>query len=290
MASNIEIIEALPSLFETVKQYGLLENKNHSKRLGQNFLLDYNVTKKIVRLSDSLENKYVIEIGPGPGGLTRAILEQNPKQLHVVDMDTTCIKVMNDLKKKIPTLIPHHCDALKFDINSILLSTEKVYILSNLPYHIGTELLIGWLKMLNRIDGMVLMFQKEVADRIIANPGSKTYGRLSIISQYCCEIEHGLDLSPHYFTPAPKIHSTVLRFVPKKSADLSKLPFLERVTGLAFGNRRKMLRSSLKTILGEEDFVILNIDAQKRAENLTGDEFLKIADYVAKHISISEDF
>lgn len=285
MTSNKDIINDLPSLFETVKQYGLLENKNHSKRLGQNFLLDYNVTKKIVRLSDSLENKNVIEIGPGPGGLTRAILEQNPKQLHVIDMDTTCIRLMDDLKKKIPTLITHHCDALKFNMASVFPDNEKVYILSNLPYHIGTELLMQWFKIINTIEGMVLMFQKEVADRIIAEPHNKTYGRLSIISQYCCDIEYGLDLSPHYFTPAPKVHSTVLRFVPKMNVDLLKLPYLERVTGLAFGNRRKMLRSSLKTIMNEDDFSTLDIDHQKRAENLTCNEFLKITDYLMKQPS-----
>ncbi len=288
--SHKDIIDGLPTLFETVRQYGLLENKKHSKRLGQNFLLDYNVTKKIVRLADNLEHKNVIEIGPGPGGLTRAILEQNPKQLHVVDMDKTCIKVMDDLKIKIPTLITHHCDALKFDITSVLLGDEKAYILSNLPYHIGTELLIQWLKRIDVIEGMVLMFQKEVADRIMAPPGCKTYGRLSIISQYCCDIEHGLDLNPRYFTPPPNVHSTVLRFVPKKGIDLSKLPFLEHVTSLAFGNRRKMLRSSLKSIMSEDAFGELNIDSQKRAENLTGQEFLRISDYVSQRILNSENF
>lgn len=282
--SHKQIIDELPSLFETIKQYGLLENKKHSKRLGQNFLLDYNVTKKIVRLANNLEHKNVIEIGPGPGGLTRAILEQNPKQLHVVDMDKTCIKVMDDLKVKIPTLITHHCDALKFDMKSVLSGNEKAYILSNLPYNIGTELLIQWLKTINVIEGMVLMFQKEVADRIIAPPDCKAYGRLSIISQYCCDIEHGLDLSPHYFTPPPKVHSTVLRFVPKKDIDVSKFPFLERVTSLAFGSRRKMLRSALKSIMSEEAFVELNIDSQKRAENLTHEDFLRIADYVSKRM------
>lgn len=272
------IIQSLPSLTETVKQYGLLANKGHSKNLGQNFLLDYNITKKIVRLCGVLKNHTVLEIGPGPGGLTRAILEEQPNALHVVDLDETCIQVMKDLQKQIPFLIPHHQDALLFDFKAIA-KNEKIFILSNLPYHIGTELLIHWLKNISYIYGMVLMFQKEVAERIVATPHTKAYGRLSIISQYFCDIEMGFHLPAKLFTPAPKVDSTVLKFTPKKDIDLLLLPFLEKVSALAFGQRRKMLRSSLKNIMNEDDFKACDIEPTKRAEELALQDFITISKY-----------
>ncbi|MBP9753267.1 MAG: ribosomal RNA small subunit methyltransferase A, partial [Proteobacteria bacterium] len=231
----------LDSLLKTVQKFGLLENKGFSKSLGQNFLLDFNVTQKIVRCSPSLTNKIVVEVGPGPGGLTRAILEQNPKVLHVIEMDPKAILVMEELQKHYPNLIIHHEDALKIDFKNFVCDKgQKITILSNLPYHIGTALLTKWFDIINSIESMTLMFQKEVADRIIANPHSKEYGRLSIISQYLCMIDHGFDLSPHLFTPPPKVFSSVLTFYPKSDVDLSLCENLQKITEKAFSQRRKM--------------------------------------------------
>ena len=274
--TNAEIIKELPSLTETVKKYNLLSDKKFSKKLGQNFLLDYNITKKIVSLSDNLENKTIIEVGAGPGGLTRAILEENPLMLHVIDMDPKAIEIMNGLKEKIPNVIVHHENALKFELDE----KQKFFILSNLPYNIGTELLIRWLKNINNIAGMVLMFQKEVADRITAEPNSKKYGRLSIISQYCCNIENGFNLDPKYFTPPPKVTSSVLKFSPKENVNLEKLKLLEQITQIAFSSRRKMIGSNLKNHLSTEDFIKLDLNPKNRAENLSLQDFLSIVDYI----------
>lgn len=268
-------IDTLPSLFQTVKDFGLLKEKAFSKSLGQNFLLDYNITQKIVRLTgSSLTDSLVVEIGPGPGGLTRAIIEKNPKAFHVVEMDPKCIAVMNQLKKGFAPLQIHHQDALTFDIATL---GEPVHILSNLPYHIGTELLTRWLHQTPLIQSMTLMFQKEVADRIIAEADTKAYGRLSVICQYCFDIEHAFDLPPSVFTPAPKIDSTVLHFKPKRNIDLSLIPKLELVTKHAFSMRRKMIRSTLKGLFSVDQLESLGIQPTLRAEDLTQEHYILLA-------------
>ncbi|CAO4835497.1 MAG: Ribosomal RNA small subunit methyltransferase A [Holosporales bacterium] len=272
---KMTFIDTLPSLFQTVKDFGLLKEKAFSKSLGQNFLLDYNITQKIVHLTGStLTNSHVVEIGPGPGGLTRAIIEKNPKAFHVVEMDPKCIAVMQQLKKGFSPLTIHHQDALTFDIATL---EEPVHILSNLPYHIGTELLTRWLHQTPLIQSMTLMFQKEVADRIIAQADTKAYGRLSVISQYCFDIEHAFDLPPSAFTPAPKIYSTVLHFKPKRNIDLSLIPNLEMVTRHAFSMRRKMIRSTLKGLFSVHQLEDLGIKPTLRAEDLTIDDYILLA-------------
>lgn len=272
---KMTFIDTLPSLLQTVKNFGLLSEKAFSKSLGQNFLLDYNITQKIVRLTGAtLTNANVVEIGPGPGGLTRAIIEKNPKAFHVVEMDPKCIAVMNQLKKGFNQLHIHHQDALTFDIATL---GEPVHILSNLPYHIGTELLTRWLHQTPLIQSMTLMFQKEVADRIIAKPDTKAYGRLSVICQYCFDIEHAFDLPPSAFTPAPKVYSTVLHFKPKEELDLSLIPALEHVTKHAFGMRRKMIRSTLKGLFSSCQLEELGIKPTLRAEDLTLDDYILLA-------------
>ncbi|CAO5678455.1 MAG: Ribosomal RNA small subunit methyltransferase A [Holosporales bacterium] len=273
----------LDSLLKTVQKYGLLQNKGFSKSLGQNFLLDFNVTQKIVRCAPSLTNKVVVEIGPGPGGLTRAILEQNPKVLHVIEMDPKAIFVMEELQKFYPNLVIHHADALKIDFKTFLENEDqKITILSNLPYHISTALLTKWFDTLSIIESMTLMFQKEVADRILGNPHSKEYGRLSILSQYLCIIDHGFDLAPHLFTPPPKVFSSILTFYPKSGIDLSLCDTLSKLTEKAFSHRRKMLRSTLKGIFNEVDLESLHISATDRAENLTVEQFVLLARYYTK--------
>ena len=206
----------LPSLRQTVENHGLLA----SKALGQNFLLDRNITDKIIRLSlnrqgiDSFADCHVCEIGPGPGGLTRAIVEAAPASLTVIEMDRRCIEIMEELKAQTP--IPFRIingDALQYDLSREIDAPRQ--IISNLPYNVSVPLLIGWLQDSSRYRAMTLMFQKEVAERITAPTRCKDYGRLSVLAQLTCDIVKLMDLPPECFTPAPKIWSTVLLFRPK---------------------------------------------------------------------------
>lgn len=261
----------LPPLREIIRDYGL----NARKSLGQHFLLDGNLTDKIARGAGNLEDKHVIEIGPGPGGLTRAILAHRPKSLHVIERDARCIDVMHQLAAAtdIPMTVVE-TDALEFDLSS--LPDTPVTLISNLPYNIGTALLIKWLSSLTHIERMVLMFQKEVADRIIAEPRTSGFGRLAVISQWLCGARPLFNVDRRAFTPPPKVESSVIELVPRThplaEADMHKL---EKVTQAAFGQRRKMLRSSLKQIgLKPGD---AGIEETKRAEELTIEEFCALA-------------
>ena len=280
MTNLAEKIASLPSLRTTVDDHGLMAKKN----LGQNFLLDQNITDKIVRLSLQNQNlkdfaqSYVFEIGPGPGGLTRAILSANPQELTVIEMDERCISIMEEIQKKTGnTLKIINGDALQTDIKE--LSPTPRHIISNLPYNISVPLLVKWLKEIKNYSSLTLMFQKEVAERIMAPIKSKDYGRISVLSQLQCHIEHLMDLSPNCFTPAPKIWSSVLLFRPKENTLSSEqISKIEKLTTLAFGQRRKMIRQSLKSISNLEDKCQqLNIPLTARAEELTPEQFLALA-------------
>lgn len=280
MTNLAEKIASLPSLRTTVDAHGLMAKKN----LGQNFLLDQNITDKIVRLSLQNQNlkdfaqSYVFEIGPGPGGLTRAILSANPQELTVIEMDERCISIMEEIQKKTGnTLKIINGDALQTDIKE--LSPTPRHIISNLPYNISVPLLVKWLKEIKNYSSLTLMFQKEVAERIMAPIKSKDYGRISVLSQLQCHIEHLMDLSPNCFTPAPKIWSSVLLFRPKENTLSSEqISKIEKLTTLAFGQRRKMIRQSLKSISNLEDKCQqLNIPLTARAEELTPEQFLALA-------------
>ena len=253
------------------------------KSLGQNFLLDLNLTARIVRLAGSVEGKDVIEIGPGPGGLTRNILLAGAKTLSAFEKDHRAVKALKSLNEAAQgRLSLHEADALKTDITQYGEDQNRV-IIANLPYNIATPLLIGWLRLIHQdgdkaITKMVLMFQKEVADRICAKPGEKQYGRLAIMCQFLCRVHHGMTIPPSAFTPPPKIHSSVVVFTPKKAEDFSVKPdfkTLETLTAKAFQQRRKMIRQSMKPYLDE--ITQLGIDPTLRAENLSIDDFLNIA-------------
>lgn len=270
----------LPSLRQTVENHGLLA----SKALGQNFLLDRNITDKIIRLSlnrqgiDSFADCHVCEIGPGPGGLTRAIVEAAPASLTVIEMDRRCIEIMEELKAQTP--IPFRIingDALQYDLSREIDAPRQ--IISNLPYNVSVPLLIGWLQDSSRYRAMTLMFQKEVAERITAPTRCKDYGRLSVLAQLTCDIVKLMDLPPECFTPAPKIWSTVLLFRPKTTVpDKQILQKVEKITSAAFGQRRKMLRQSLKQFPGlTEKCGSLGISLTARAEELTPEMFLQLA-------------
>ena len=266
---------------EFVEKYDLMAKK----ALGQNFLLDSNIVDKIMRLSlkeqglDGLENHNVIEIGPGPGGLTQAILRCNPKELKVIEMDERCLNILAEIKECYPQLSIINGDALKFLWQDNYEHNGACHVVSNLPYNISVVLLCNWLVNIKWYKSLTLMFQKEVADRIVANPDSKDYGRVSVISQLQCDVVRLFDLSPTCFVPQPKIWSSVLLFKPKSEAiDGKVLEKVEYLTGLAFSQRRKMIRQSLKSVNNIMQILEeIQIDPTLRAENLTAQNYLDIA-------------
>ncbi|MBY0280572.1 MAG: 16S rRNA (adenine(1518)-N(6)/adenine(1519)-N(6))-dimethyltransferase RsmA [Alphaproteobacteria bacterium] len=273
---------ALPSLYQTVKDNNLLSHKGHSKSLGQNFLFDPQIIAKIVRVAGSLKGFDVLEIGPGPGGLTRAILEQMPDKLFAIEKDPNCVTAL----EKLTQVSQGKLQVIKEDAANIKpqsLSQNPLKIIANLPYNVGTNLLLFWLKDLSKIASLTLMFQKEVALRITANPSSKDYGRLTVLCQYLCNVERVFDLPPHVFKPAPKVFSSVVHFIPKPltTEELALTPFLEKVTATGFGKRRKMIRASLKELFGEDALKntldSLGLPETERPENLTLANYVELA-------------
>ena len=266
----------LPPLRDVIAAHGLGANK----ALGQHFLLDLNITTKIARLLEAGDADQIFEIGPGPGGLTRALLDSSANVI-AIERDHRCMRVLQEISDHYDgRLRVIEADALKFDETSLLPQTGRCFVASNLPYNISTELLIKWLKAepcwWSR---MVLMFQREVADRILAAPGSKTYGRLSIISQSLSRVSKGFDLPARAFTPPPKVDSTVLVFDPIENHGID-IARLEALTQAAFSQRRKMLRSSLKTVFRTKlEQVLLECDIlpTARAEDITVDKWIALS-------------
>ncbi|RFB05731.1 16S rRNA (adenine(1518)-N(6)/adenine(1519)-N(6))-dimethyltransferase RsmA [Parvularcula marina] len=264
----------LPPLKETIAAHGLAAKKG----LGQHFLLDLNLTRKIAGLTEAGADDTVLEVGPGPGGLTRALLETGAAVI-AVERDARVIPVMEELGAAHPgQLTTIETDALAYDETEI--APMGSIIASNLPYNISTELLVKWLTASPRWwTRMVLMFQREVGDRILAAPGSKTYGRLSVIAQAASRPRLGFHLPARAFTPPPKVDSSVLVFETCE-IDPALVRSLEKVTAAAFGQRRKMLRSTLKPVFGErlgEVLEDLGIAETARAETLSVDQFLSLA-------------
>lgn len=261
-------IETLPPLRNVIERYGLAARKG----LGQHFLLDLNLTKRIVAQAGDLSGVNAIEVGPGPGGLTRALLASTAKQIYAVELDPRCVLAQEELAAACPRLHITHGDVLKTDL--IALAPSPRAIIANLPYNVGTELLLGWLKHIDAYQSLTLMFQAEVADRLVAKPRTKAYGRLSVITQFCCDVTRVMKIPAKAFTPPPKVDSAVVHLTPRRDrpADI-KLEDLEKVTAAAFGQRRKMLRSSLKPLGGEELLARAKIDPQKRAEELSLADF-----------------
>jgi len=265
----------IPSPKEIVDKYTLRAKKS----LGQNFLLDLNITTKITNNAGRLAGKNVIEIGPGPGGLTQALLRTDANHIYAVEKDDRFIEAFAPILEAYPdkfTII--HDDAMKVDIEEICQAPRS--IVANLPYNIATPLLIGWLEKISAIDSMTLMFQKEVAERICAKPRTKAYGRISIISQWLCDVEIMFHLPPEAFTPAPKVTSSVVHFVPKANNDGIEFSTMEKITEAAFGQRRKTLRKSLQSLMKDKTDEVLaaaDINPQARAEELTIDKFVDLA-------------
>ena len=266
-------LKNLPTIQETLKKNKVKINKT----LGQNFIFDLNLTDKIVRHSKPVAST-VIEIGSGPGALTRSILKNKSAIVYAIDKDVQSKKMLSDLKiiyKDRLEIITD--DALYFPIWELGKSPRQV--IANLPYNVGTKMLVTWLKYIQNFDLLTLMFQKEVAERIIAVPGSKNYGRLSILTNWLTKSSKLFDIPSGAFIPKPKVTSTVIQLKPR-SRPLYNVSFesLEKITHLAFSQKRKMLRSSLKEINGEKILKELNISLNLRPENLSIIEFCKIAE------------
>ncbi len=268
-------LSSLPPLRDVINQNDL----RAEKKFGQNFLLDLNLTDKIVRQAGDLSNHHVIEIGPGPGGLTRSILKANPKKLTAIEFDPRAVKALSDLQEAAQGKLDIiEGDALNVDLKTI--SDTPRIIIANLPYNIATPLLISWLEEISAdisfADQMILMFQKEVAQRIAASVNDKPYGRLSVLANWLCDTKKVFDVPRNAFTPAPKVTSSIVRLVPVQR--LGEQPYfdnVEKVTAAAFGQRRKMIRSSLKNY--QEYFDEVGLDETMRAENIVGSDFIKLA-------------
>lgn len=256
-----------------IARYGLAAKKS----LGQNFLLDLNVTARIVREAGDLAGAHVVEIGPGPGGLTRALLASAAETVTAVERDRRFQPALEELAAVAGgKLRIVEADALKTDIPALVPAPRAV--IANLPYNVATPLLIGWLRRIDEFRSLTLMFQKEVADRLVAEPRSGAYGRLSVIAQWRAEVDPLLTLPARAFTPPPKVDSTVVRFRPRP--DREEVPFaaMETVTAAAFGQRRKMLRASLRG-LGEAEALLAEagLPSTARAEEIDIAGFVRLA-------------
>ncbi len=263
----------LPTLREELEAHDLWANK----RLGQHFLLDLNITRRIARASGDLRDQTVIEIGPGPGGLTRALLEAGARVV-AIEKDERFLPLLEPLVAwSTERLRIVDGDALKVDQEA--LAGGKAQIVSNLPYNVGTELLVRWLKAGAWRGPMTLMFQKEVAQRIVAKPGSHAYGRLAVLAQARCDARLEFKVAARAFTPPPKVDSAVVRLTDRDDA-YAHIEMLERVTAAAFGQRRKMLRSALKSLTPDAEALLeaAHVTPSARAEEIDQAGFRRLAD------------
>ena len=271
-------IDRLPPLRDVISTHSL----NAKKSLGQNFLLDLNLTAKIARLAGDLEGYDILEVGPGPGGLTRGLLASGARRVVALEKDPRCIPALNEIAEVYPGQLDiFNADALNFDIRSHL--TVPIRIVANLPYNVGTELLIRWLTPKGWPpfwNTLTLMFQKEVAERIIATPGSKSYGRLAILAQWKSNPKIMMELPPEAFTPPPKVHSAVVHFdalpEPRFPAPAG---LLTSTVAMAFNQRRKMLRSSLKSASPNIENILreAGLEPTARAEEISLEGFCALA-------------
>ena len=276
-------METLPPLKDVISKHKLSAKKS----LGQNFLFDLNLTSKIARYAGNLEQSDVLEIGPGPGGLTRSLLNEGARKVVAIEKDTRCIAALEEIQTQFPGKLEIvQGDALSTELRQYL--THPVQIIANLPYNIGTELLVRWLNATtwpSFWQSMTLMFQKEVANRIVASPGSKAYGRLSVMAQWRCNTKIAFNIPATAFTPPPKVESSIVHFEalkePRFPAEVNKLEF---VVSKAFNQRRKMLRGALKGHFKnvEEGLLAIGVLPTKRAENVTIQEFCLMAQILVR--------
>ena len=267
-------MEKLPPLKDVISRHQLRAKKS----LGQNFLLDLNLTSKIARYAGNLDQFDILEIGPGPGGLTRSLLHGGARKVVAIEKDSRCIEALEEIQAKFPGRLKLlQGDALSTNASEHL--ADPVRIIANLPYNIGTELLVRWLTSKtwpSFWQSMTLMFQKEVANRIVASPGSKAYGRLSVMSQWRCDTKIAFNVPASAFTPPPKVESTLVHFEALKEPKFpAEVEVLEFVVSKAFNQRRKMLRGALKGYFQnvEEGLLSIGVLPTKRAEEITVQEY-----------------
>ncbi len=276
-------IDDLPPLRQVIATHGL----SARKALGQNFLLDLNLTAKIARIAGDLSGADVLEVGPGPGGLTRGLLAEGARRVLAVEKDARCLPALGEIAEAYPGRLEIlNADALDVDWATQLAPPRK--IVANLPYNVGTELLVRWLTppaWPPQWDSLTLMFQREVAERIVAQPGAKAYGRLAVLAQWRAEAHIAMTLPPEAFTPPPKVRSAVVHLTalpePRFEADAT---VLSRVVKMAFGQRRKMLRAALKALAPdiEDRLIAAGLTPTDRAEQVPIEGFCALARVMAK--------
>jgi 16S rRNA (adenine1518-N6/adenine1519-N6)-dimethyltransferase len=271
-------IDGLPPLREVIATHGLSAKKS----LGQNFLLDLNLTAKIARVAGDLSGADVLEVGPGPGGLTRGLLAEGARRVLAVEKDERCLPALAEIAAAYPgRLEVVNADALQLDTATLL--TPPIHVVANLPYNVGTELLIRWLTPPHWPPfwaGLTLMFQREVAERIVARPGDKAYGRLAILTGWKTHARIALTLPPEAFTPPPKVHSAVVHLTPRPEMLFPAEPkVMEEVVARAFNQRRKMLRASLKGIVPDLEAALAQagLEPTERAERVDIEGFAALA-------------
>ena len=267
----------LPALRDIIARHGLAARKS----LGQHFLLDENLTAKIARQAGDLAGRHVVEVGPGPGGLTRALLATDAASVTAVEIDPRACAAIRELQTAYPDRLHLiEADALRTDLTTLAPAPRQ--IIANLPYNAGSPMLVRWLHQAAAWERLTLMFQLEVAERICAAPGSGAYGRLSVLAQLTCETEIMIRIPPSAFTPPPKVYSAVVGFIPRPTQpEPTLLTAIERVTAAAFGQRRKMLRGALRGLGGQALLDQAAIDGERRAETLTLAEFSHLAELVS---------
>jgi len=262
------------------------------KRFGQNFLNDQGIIQRIVRSVNAKPSDRLVEIGPGQGAITQHLVESCP-QLQVIELDRDLIPILLAQFAKYPDFTIHQQDALSFDFSSLMLKGQALRIVGNLPYNISTPLIFHLLSYQDRIEDMHFMLQKEVVQRLAASPGEKNYGRLSVMVQYYCEVEHLFDVPPECFDPKPKVDSAIVRLQPhEKLPHIAKdINHLSHLVNLAFQQRRKTLRNTLKQLLDTETISSLPIDTGLRPENLSVSDYVNLSNILTaeEHSSKADD-
>jgi 16S rRNA (adenine1518-N6/adenine1519-N6)-dimethyltransferase len=283
--------DGLPPLRDVIRRHGLIARKS----LGQNFLFDLNLTDRIARAAEPLAGTIVFEVGPGPGGLTRSLLALGAARVIAVERDERAIAALEEIAAHYPGRLEIiSADALTFDPRTQF-NAATARIVANLPYNIATPLLISWIcaePWPPWFDRAVLMFQREVAERIVAAPGSKTYGRLSVLVQWRCETRILFDVNPSAFVPPPKVTSSILQVVPRSKPMPCNRRILESVTKAAFGQRRKMLRQSLRSLDADLPalFGSTGLDPTARAEDISVEGYVTLAEAFAAQRAGKQDF
>lgn len=266
-------------VIEVIKKYSL----STKKKFGQNFLVDELLLDRIVNVAGNITNTNVIEVGPGPGGLTFSILKQNPKKLVSIEIDKECFDILKVEFNSYKNFEIINKDALKINEKEYFDNNERINVIANLPYNVGTVLLLKWLNNLKLFSSFTLLLQKEVVDRIVANPCNKDYGRLSVVVQALCDTKKVFDIKPTSFIPPPKVISSVIYIVPKKDVPDIDIEKLSNITFVLFNQRRKIIKNAIQKLIKSQKLsekVLKFIDLNKRAEELTVDEFIKLQNYM----------